>query len=207
MIESKNFQEFCDNGNLVDLKAFILSKFYKQAQEYGVENLISSFAVQAIRVKMVDKYDPEKGTKFSTWMYKCLSNHIIAYFCNKTNRDKNFESCLSLDVPAYNNGSPTTFHETAQVAESFHDSDKYTILDNRRDIQLILSTKKNSTCISFLDLFNRMARGETEKDIADSLNVTIACINQRKIKMVAVLKRQFEIDHINSNCQEDLHIN
>lgn len=187
MIESKDMTDFIDKGNLDDIRKIIYTKFPNYLQKHDMDELINHFVVSCLHSKSIERFDPSYEVKFSTYMYRVLSNCLIIF-------DRKIflhaDKFTSLDVPVNNFQGGVGSHMLHDIVpkddeDDFDHPEKNVLRDNitsyLKESKIMLSKAHNLTAYEFYTYY---LEGWTDKELSDKFNYTVAGIGAMKKRLL-----------------------
>lgn len=116
-------------------------------------------------------YDSSRGTSFSTYAVRCISNQMGMYI----RKEKKYAGVMSLDALIDPDKGLATY-EDMQIDEEDQDSALlHNILEMCKDIEHI-------------DLLQKRLEGYTIKELSEQYNVSSVCICERLKKVISYIK-------------------
>ena len=178
------------------LVAYISNK-YSYAGE--IDELYSAGLIGLI--KGIDSFNPEKGTKLSTYLYRCIKNQILRYL-KANNRQP---SHISLEEPIYisKDGEEISLKEVLIQNSEFEPP---FLVENKMISEEIIEYMKNnlserafSILILRFGLFGN--RTHTQNEIAKLFHVSRQIISKIEIESLNMLRNKFNTkkDYIEKN--------
>lgn len=190
MKQVSNMEEFVKVGNLTDLEKIVNSKFKNILPYATIEEVVNSFVVKCLENKIIERYDPDKNVLFSTYMYRCFFNFVLAYYCKPGAMTKAFREATSLDFEFGDNN--TSMHNV--IFED--DGEGLKLSAEKKLVYRYLKEKDRKlgkATIPLHKLYSYIINGYTDKDIADMSGLTVAGVGARKKKLVRKLKVFYKV--------------
>jgi DNA-directed RNA polymerase specialized sigma24 family protein len=184
-------QEFIDNNNIQDLKNILIKRFRNIHEENDIEDIIQDFCTRAMASKTIEKFDESRGVKFSTYMFRCFQNFLLAFYYRKTNKELVNYEAMSID--ALLNNSDVSINDYLSCEEVDLDLELF-----KKEIhELLLSTKKTRSNIDYVKLYELILEGFNDSEIAKIENLSSTRVAMIKRDMLNILKKKLKITDFN----------
>jgi len=160
-----------------DIRAFIHSKYKNALLVNEMDDICQGFYMRLAISDAVAKFDLSFNVKFSTYIYKCLYNYILAYEIHETGSKRIIRNSKSLDYEIDETGH--TIHDIFEDENQIIDSGEDRVyLDQINDALSQLTYRKRK--VSSYMLFNYYREGYTDTEIAPLVDMTIAGVGSAK---------------------------
>jgi len=166
------------------LVVFVAKKFIPTG--HNIDDLISIGSIGLI--KAVNSYKLDKNIKLATYATRCIENEILMYL-RKTNKQKNE---VSLDEPIKKNSEGTELYLSDVLSGADSETMLKSIEENIEHKLLMNSIKKLSNRekeIMMLRFGLIDGEEQTQKDVADRLNISQSYISRLEKKIIDRLKK------------------
>lgn len=163
------------------LVMYIAKRF--ESKKLDLQDLVSVGSIGLI--KAVDSYKPDKNIKLATYASRCIENEILMYLrkVNKSINDLSLDDTLSGDDDGSNLSLAEVIPDSKQTYDEIELKDQKTYL-----LQLIngLSERERTImCMRYgLNGYDEL----TQKEVADSMNISQSYISRLEKKILHKLK-------------------
>lgn len=170
-----------------DVRRIIISQFKNlviSRHDLTLDDFIQGLYLNMAKQNAVEKFNPEFGVKFSTYIFRCIKNYMIAFQVKISNKSRNFLSAISLDDPQERNCS---LHETIGTDEIKSNLD---IDAMYREILKKESKHTYPSKLKLSKLYQLYVDGYKDAEISKMFSITPAAVGARKRslqKIVATL--------------------
>ncbi len=167
------------------LVAHVLKKYYTLADQ---EDLISIGTIGLI--KGIDTFNPDKGSKLSSYASKCVENEVLMYF--RSSKKTNLEVSLNEPIDTDKDGNSLTIMDTMSL-----DDDVIDFVDKRikckkiyENLEKCLDKRELKIIILRYGLNGKKAL--TQREVSKKLNLSRSYIS--RIEKKALLKLRSSIE-------------
>ncbi len=167
------------------LVAHIVKKF--DTKGTNTDDLISIGTIGLI--KGIDTYKPSKNVKLTTYVSRCIQNEILMYFRSNKNRtaDISLEDSIGFDKEGNEiNLLDVLKDETPDIADDIHLKNLITKLND----YIKVLTKRERNIIERRYGLNNL-EPETQKEIADSLNISRSYVSRIEKRALTKILKEF----------------
>ena len=197
MIESKDINEFCDNGNVTDLYRFINKKFSNMNLHNDRDaEIVNGFVLQMMGSDTIERFDSTQS-KFSTYIFSCFTNYIKSYHLTVPHKNATFAACLSLDYQNQDgfNYDETIPDESAINLEEFVDRKIILEILEKHDADRNLNKTQNGkrVFISRSDVYRKIVEGRTMSSVAKDYGVTTNAMCTHRNVIIKLIKKSMNI--------------
>ena len=180
----KNAKEKLIRHNL-RLVAHIIKKYYSTYSDQ--DDLISIGTIGLI--KGINSFKPEKGTKLTTYVSRCIENEILMYFRNikKTSQDISFSEPIDVD----NEGNPLTLMDIIYVDDTIiEDIDTNEKL--KKTIEIINNIKNKRDKLIIIKRYGLDGNPPlTQKEVAKALNISRSYVSRIEKRIIESIRSEF----------------
>lgn len=178
---SKDLHEFIQL-NPKDIPAMICKSYRNILEQHdSLDDLVNDFYVYVLRSKVIENYDPDRGVKFSTYMYSCLHYFLISKY---SKHKAHYIDFISLDEDLFD-GNDTNLYDLIPVEDDYSGID---ILETYKKLKKYETGREKT--ITHSDLFLKLCAGYTLKELAKEKNVSIQAYHSKKNVLKDILKRK-----------------
>lgn len=167
------------------LVAHIIKRYYSSIKDQ--EDLISIGTIGLI--KAASTFDYDKGTRFATYASRCIENEILMHF-------RNMRKCaqdvfISDPIDTDKEGNSLTLQDIMSDDENIFDCIDLRLKSERmyKLIDQHLSPREKKIIVMRYGLF--CTKPLTQREVADTLNISRSYVSRIEKKAVDILRKQF----------------
>ena len=167
------------------LVMYIAKRF--ESQKLELTDLVSVGSIGLI--KAVDSYKSDKNIKLATYASRCIENEILMYLrkANKSINDLSLDDSLSNDDEGNNLTLGEIIPDEKQVYDEIELKDQKSFL--LESITKLNGREKKIMCMRYgLEGYDEL----TQKEVADSMNISQSYISRLEKKILSKLKKDME---------------
>lgn len=195
MKTTETLEDFC-KYNMKDLDLIIYKLFPKRSWKiFEFEDVRNDILMRFCKQKTVERWTTSGGASFSTYIYRCVFNHISSYYKYFGSREMLLLNSTSHD--AIINGDGGTGGDSHSLA--YYLSDKENNSENLTQLNIWLNQIKkilekydetgHTRVIPFNVLLGHLMDDMTDNEIATKYNMTCANVGGQKRKLVELIKK------------------
>jgi len=167
------------------LVMYIAKRF--ESQKLELPDLVSVGSIGLI--KAVDSYKADKNIKLATYASRCIENEILMYLrkVNKSINDLSLDDSLVSDDEGNNLSLGEIIPDTKQVYDEIELNDQKDYL--LQSITKLNKREKQIMCMRYgLNGYDEL----TQKEVADTMNISQSYISRLEKKILVKLKKEME---------------
>jgi len=172
--------------NSEDTKRIVLKVFPHIQKFYDLEDVKQHMYERFHKNRTVQRWDCDKPAKYSTYMYRCISNFILSYYPKKPSyANRLISDSISLETPVAVDSS-MTIGDT--IADKEVKQDMLLDLPHIRTSLAKASNKRQKRKVALDELFEFYLKGYTDTEISRAKNITVAGVGcaKRDLRKVMV---------------------
>ena len=167
------------------LVMYIAKKF--ENNRLDMQDLVSVGSIGLI--KAVDSYKPDKNIKLATYASRCIENEILMFIrkANKSINDLSLDDCMTSEDDETGLSLAEVIPDTKEAYSNIEleDQKKYLMIA----IEKLSNREKEIMCMRYgINGYEE----QTQKEIADSMNISQSYISRLEKKILHKLRKQID---------------
>jgi|GEM_PF-6298442 len=170
------------------ISKIIMTRFFGIVTSDNRDEIKQDFYVTMHRRNILGRYDPQRGAAFSSYIFRCVGNHILAYRYKYGHQSSDALSHCA-DLKTYDDQKEDVLdgvssdprYESPETA-LIHGID---LSSAERRLQKQTMTSRNTKRANRTSgyLFQKYKQGWTDREIAEDLGITVAGVGAIKRKL------------------------
>jgi len=184
-----SFKEFTDKGYVVDIEKYLISKMDNIAQKNDKDDILQHYFLKCIDKKIVEKFDPSKGMKFSSYMFMTFKSFVLSYYGKLSKREYTFRTAAPMDeLLLFEGNKNTTLSDILPDTKVSFFADSLERKKIYTELSLRSTSHKCRLNIPLHRLYEFIVRGYSSKEVADEVGCSVAHIGNLSKRLVTTIR-------------------